>query len=105
MTDRLTLEVLAALGQAPTVTPDLLDRITERRGSGAGPALASFYRALKTGADNGWLVSATAEATDGPGRRPQILTLTPGGRTHLEREARGMILFAQDLLENPGGAS
>jgi DNA-binding PadR family transcriptional regulator len=63
------------------------------------PSLATFYRRLKEGLDEGWIeVVAAGGHEAGPGRPAQIYRLTDGGRAAARAEAERWRAVGDRLL-------
>jgi DNA-binding PadR family transcriptional regulator len=98
-----TFLILTALADGESDSGDLLARIRTLSGED-GPSLATFYRRLKDGLDQGWLEVVDVGVGAGPGRPGQIYRLTERGRAAARVEARRWRELSDRLLSGEGSA-
>jgi DNA-binding PadR family transcriptional regulator len=94
-----TLLLLTALADGEGDSGTLLARL---RALGDAPPLATFYRRLKEGIDEGWVEVLDAAEVAGPGRPAAIYRLTEAGRSAARAEAKRWKAVSDRLLRGEG---
>ncbi len=81
-------QILVSLRQGATQASEILDAIRTMDEAAPGPSLASFYRHLKRGLDEGWIELVGEETgVKSPGRPSQRYGLTDSGLESVRSEA------------------
>jgi DNA-binding PadR family transcriptional regulator len=94
--------LLAILRAEPTDASALIGRLRSLT-PGKVPSLPAFYRHLRRGMEEGWImVDGTDPPGGGPGRPRQVYRLTRAGRAALAEHAREMQIFAALALDGEG---
>ena len=94
--------LLAILRAEPTDASALIERLRSLA-PGNVPSLPAFYRHLRRGMDEGWImVDGTDPPEHGPGRPRQVYRLTQSGRAALAEHARELRIFASLALDGDG---
>jgi DNA-binding PadR family transcriptional regulator len=89
----ILFQLLSILRQDPADASALLERLQSLT-SGSVPSLPAFYRHIRRGMEDGWIVVAgTDQQEDGPGRPPQVYRITESGTAALKAYAREMEVF------------
>ncbi len=96
-----TLLLLTALADGEGDSGTLLGRLRALAGDGA-PSLATFYRRLKEGIDEGWVEVAEGDAVSSPGRPAQRYRLSDAGRAAARAEAKRWRALSDRLLRGEG---
>jgi len=98
----ILFQLLAILRTAPADASALLERF-EMLASGSPPSLPAFYRHVRHGMEEGWIVvDGLDQAAAGPGRPRQIYRITASGESALADHAREMEVFTTLALEAKG---
>ncbi|MGD8321861.1 MAG: PadR family transcriptional regulator [Gemmatimonadota bacterium] len=98
-------QLLAILRTAPADASTLLARL-DTLTSGKPPSLPAFYRHVRRGTEEGWIVvDGMDQADEGPGRPRQVYRITASGESALTGYAREMEVFTTLALQGkvPGG--
>jgi DNA-binding PadR family transcriptional regulator len=98
-----TFLILTALAEGESDSGELLARMRTLAGRD-GPSLATFYRRLKEGSDQGWLEVLDVGVGVGPGRPGQIYRLTERGRAAVRAEAERWRALSERILGREGSA-
>lgn len=95
-------QLMAVLRMEPADAAVLLERL-ENLTSGKPPSLPAFYRHLRRGMEEGWVVvEGTDQAGEGPGRPRQVYRITASGEEALQDHASEMAVFTTLALEGKG---
>jgi DNA-binding PadR family transcriptional regulator len=95
---RSMIVILSALVDGEADSGELLARLRRLDPTDA-PSLATFYRRIKEGVDEGWIeVVAGAGGEAGRGRPAQIYRVTDAGRTAARAEAERWRAVSERLL-------
>ena len=92
----VTLQILGILREDPASANHIVVRLSQEN-DGKTPPLATFYRHLKTGLDNGWIAIA-GEAQAGRGRPRQRYRVTDAGAKAAAVEATRLRTLADLVL-------
>jgi DNA-binding PadR family transcriptional regulator len=98
-----TLLILTALADGEGDSTELLARLRALTGEDA-PSLATFYRRLKEGLDDGWVEVVNVGVAAGPGRPGQIYRLTERGRAAVRAEAERWRALSERILRGERSA-
>ena len=86
-------QLLSILRHEPADASALLERL-ESLTSGSTPSLPAFYRHIRRGMEDGWIVVAgTDHQEEGPGRPRQVYRITETGTAALRDHALDMEVF------------
>jgi DNA-binding PadR family transcriptional regulator len=96
-----TLLLLTALADGEGDSGTLLARLRALGGDDA-PSLATFYRRLKEGIDEGWVEVVDFGAASTPGRPAQTYRLSDAGRAAARAEAKRWRALSDRLLRGEG---
>ena len=96
-----TLLLLTALADGEGDSGTLLARLRVLTGDDS-PSLATFYRRLKEGIDEGWVEVLEAGPASGPGRPAQTYRITEAGRAAARSEAKLWRTVSDRLLRGEG---
>lgn len=89
----ILFQLLSILRQEPADASALLERLQSLT-SGRAPSLPAFYRHLRRGMEDGWIVVVgTDQQDEGPGRPRQVYRITESGTAALREHAREMEVF------------
>ncbi len=92
----MTLQILGILREGTASADHIVVRLNQEN-DGKDPSLATFYRHLKIGLDNGWIAIA-GEAQAGRGRPQQSYRVTDAGVEAAAIEARRLRALADLAL-------
>ena len=99
-------QILISLRQGASQASEILDAIRAMDETATGPSLASFYRHLKRGLDEGWIESVGEETgAKSPGRPSQRYRLTDSGLGAVRSEAARLRALAALALSDDVTAS
>ncbi len=98
----ILFQLLAILRTAPADASTLLERF-DLLASGSPPSLPAFYRHIRHGMEEGWIVvDGLDQPAGGPGRPRQIYRITAPGQSALAEHAREMEVFTTLALDAKG---
>jgi DNA-binding PadR family transcriptional regulator len=89
----ILFQLLSILRQEPADASALLERLRSLT-SGSSPSLPAFYRHIRRGMEDGWIVVAgTDQQEEGPGRPRQVYRITESGMAALRKHALELEVF------------